>query len=119
MNVSVRSVTPTHWDREPATPPHTHDSRESSVAAGNQHSQPRTSSTLRAACNSRRDNTEGRERRGNGEGVARGVMGENQSCNDRVKEKDGIDVGRSRKRKPRESVSLPRLMRSCRGVYNH
>ena len=66
------------------------------------------------------DTTNDRDRKDNGEvGVARGVTRENQQKNGIVEEVDGIEVG-SRKRKRRESVSpLSRLIRSCRGGYNH
>ena len=56
----------------------------------------------------------GRDRRENREGVARGSIQENERCNDRVEEVDELEVG-SRKRKRRDSVSpLSRLIRSCR-----
>jgi len=47
--------------------------RESVAAAGNHHLLQRVASPKRAACNSRGDSIKVRERKKNGEGVARGV----------------------------------------------
>ena len=51
------------------------------------------------------------------QGGGKGVIAENQPCNDRVKEEDGIDLG-SRKRKCKEGTSpLSRLIRSWVDPY--
>lgn len=59
--------------------------RESEAAASNHHSQQRVTSPRQAICKSRGDTVKGWERRGSGEGVASGVIRENQPC------KDGIE----------------------------
>lgn len=59
------------------------------------------------------------DRKDNGEGVATGVVKENERCSDSVEEKDDIKVG-SRKRKRCDSVSaLTRLIGRCRHNSNH
>lgn len=87
---------------------------ESVDSSGNQHLRQRVASPTQAAYNSRGENTPCRERRGNGEGVERGVVGENQPCNYKVDKENGVDIG-SHKRKRSESVSLlSHLIGSCR-----
>ena len=65
--------------------------------------QQRVASPRRTTCRSSGDNINGRDRRENGESVARGVIQKNERRDDGVDEVDGIELG-SRKRKCREGV---------------
>ena len=65
-------------------------------------------------CRNREDIIYNRGSRENVESVLRGMIQENERCNDKVKGVNEIEVGSSN-RKRRDSVSpLPRLNRSCR-----
>jgi len=89
------------------------------TAANNHDLQQQVASSTRAICTSSGDNRNGQVRRENSGGIRRGVIRENQLCNDRVDVVDGVELG-CRKRKLRESVSsLSRLVRSCCRRCNH
>ena len=93
--------------------------RDRGTAVGNFDLQQQVASPRPEACRNRGNGINGQDRWENGDGAARGVVRNNDRCNDSVEEGDGIKVG-SRKRKRRDSVSpLLRLIRSCRRSSNH
>ena len=92
--------------------------RERGTAVGNFDLQQQVATPRQEACRNRGININGKDKRENGEGVARGTVKNNERCNDSVEEVDGIEVG-SRKRKRSDSVSpLSRLIRSSRRSSN-
>ena len=91
--------------------------RERGTAVGNFDLQQHVATPRQEACRNRGININGKDKRENGEGVARGTVKNNERCNDSVEVE--IEVG-SRKRKRHDSVSpLSRLIKSCRPTSNH